>query len=631
MQRARSLFRGRFGAGRALLLFAAAVAFASVTSGCGPNHASSLPAAKSGDAVHRGLRLVGVSQIQSGTAYTIVNQLSLLALEPASMNDGARIQQWSCSGTAHQNWVVASAGGGAYTIVNQLSGKALDDTGASTANGNPMQQWSPNGGQQQSWSITAQGGGAYTVVNQLSGKALDDTGLSLVNGTVMQQYDGNGGQQQNWVFVPAGSCNAGPVQSGSAYTIVNQLSGLALDDTNGSMSNGTRIQQWNCNGNTQQNWVFNYAGLGAYTVVNALSGKAMDDANGSTADGNPIQQWSPNGGQQQRWLPIAQGAMYALVNQLSGMALDDTGLSLANGNLMQQWDRNGGRQQNWQFMPAGTCGVRGFSILIDTNQMELNEANNDAPLAADGVWSLPGNSCSGCVPDPITDPNGTWPGALARLNAANWSVAEDVYNTSYSSSQQTAQYIGHAVNAVMVYHEAPDPNNPPPNDTVLTTSEIDAAAAATGNPIIVLSRSYADQRANYVRAALYDPHCSGVAFEQNPDYGHLSTQNYIQGIQDILASGRKAYMLLPPFLPMHSPPDDYLADMQSGVTQYLANSQQLGNPNLSIVITVYTRPGQGVGFLQPEPGTGAPANNSILAVRNWLYNYRAAQFPGGTR
>jgi Ricin-type beta-trefoil lectin domain-like len=585
------------------------------------NTANAGSAGSTGSAAKRKLSLTGVSQIQSGATYSLVNQYSSMALDDtnASTANGNKIQQWTCNGNTQQNWTVYDAGGGAFTIVNQLSGKALDDTNASYANGNQIQQWDRNGGAQQNWVITAQGGGAYTVVNQLSGKALDDTDLSYANGKIVQQYDRNGGAQQNWIFVPAGSCNGFPLQMGAAYTLVNQYSSLALDDTNASSANGNRMQQWNCNGGSQQNWVLQPVNGGGYTVVNQLSGKALENGS-NTYDGAGIEQWPLNGGSQQSWFLIPQpGGAFTLRNQLSNMALDDTGLSRANGNLLQQWDQNNGAQQSWSFIPAGQCNTGGFSILIDTNQMNNTEANNDSPLAADGVWSIPVNSCSGCIADGISDPNGTWPGALARLNAANWAVSEDTYSTSgyYPSAQLTAQYIGHPVNAAMVYHE-----QNAPNDTVLTTSEIDSAAAATGRSIIVLSRSYADQRADYVRAALSDYNTSGAAFEQLPDYADICCNNYIQGIQDILASGRKAYLLLPP-----KASSDYLADMQSGVTQYLASSPQLGNPNLYIVLAVYVRPNQGVGFLQPEPGHSG--GNSVLAVRNWLYSYRSSAFRGG--
>ena len=83
---------------------------------------------------------------------------------------------------------------------NQLSGKCLDDTGASTQNGNLIQQWTCDGYQQQSWKLTAVGGGYYTISNQLSGKCLDDTGASIQNGIQMQQWTCNGQGQQNWLI-----------------------------------------------------------------------------------------------------------------------------------------------------------------------------------------------------------------------------------------------------------------------------------------------------------------------------------------------------------------------------------------------------------------------------------------------
>ena len=413
------------------------------------------------------------------------------------------------------------------------------------------------------------------------------------------------------------------IQSGSRYTIVNALSQLALDNSNASQTNGTKIQQWNCNRSDQQNWTFTAVGAGTYTIVNQLSGKALDDTNASMANGTIMQQWTPNGFDQQRWVPNAVGnGAYTLVNYLSGKALDGTNASKANGTQIQQWTPNGFDQQKWIIVPAGTCAYSGFNILVDVNQLNLDEANNDAQLAADGVWALTTNSCDGCAPNPpITDPNGTWPGALARLNAAAWTVTEDVY-PDYTNNQLVKQYRNGPVSAAMVYYEHGWPNpQMAPNDTILLTSEIDAASAATGNSIVVLSRTYKsnDARSGYVRQALTDNACSGVVFESLPAYSAISGQNFNQGIADILNAGRNAYILLAP----NTVGGSYAADVQSGVSQYLANSPQLGNPNLYIVLAAYAIQDTGTGFLQPAWG---PSGNTVIAAENWLKSYRQAQF-----
>jgi hypothetical protein len=408
----------------------------------------------------------------------------------------------------------------------------------------------------------------------------------------------------------------GQIQSGAAYTIVNQLSGKALDDTNASTANGTQMQQWACNGQLQQNWVLTAVGGGYYTIVNQLSGKALDDTNASRSNGTIMQQWAPNGQQQQNWmLNGVGGRYYTVVNQLSGKALDDTNASRSNGTLLQQWDRNGQQQQNWMIIPAGSCG---FSILIDTNQMNRHEAIGDAPLAADGVWAVVVTSCPGCgIADPITDSSTVWPQALLNLNAASWAMTEEGYNdwsnppANFSLVSQYLQRVGLSRNTSMVYHEC----SGCPNDTVLTTQEIDTAAAAIGTGVVVLSRTYTagDPRADYVRQALADSNSSGVAFEVNPQL--VPNLNLIQGIQDTLNVGKKSYLLMPP-----QAGASYRSYIQS-VMQYLSQGTQLASPDLYLVLAIYFRQGNGRGFLESDFG-----DNSVQNAENWLKSYRSQSF-----
>src|SRR4051812_42371568 len=82
------------------------------------------------------------------------------------------------------------------------------------------------------------------------------------------------------------------IQSGSAYTLVNQRTGLALDDPGGSASNGVQFQQWACNGQQQQNWIFTAVGGGAYTITNQLSGLNITVYNADPSNGVPVIGWA---------------------------------------------------------------------------------------------------------------------------------------------------------------------------------------------------------------------------------------------------------------------------------------------------------------------------------------------------
>ncbi|MFC3895244.1 RICIN domain-containing protein [Lentzea rhizosphaerae] len=70
-----------------------------------------------------------------------------------------------------------------------------------------------------------------------------------------------------------------PGQNGY-YKIVNRNSGLTLDVTSGSTSDGAGITQWGYNGADNQNWKFEAVSAGAYEISSRRSGKLIDAGNG---------------------------------------------------------------------------------------------------------------------------------------------------------------------------------------------------------------------------------------------------------------------------------------------------------------------------------------------------------------
>jgi glucosylceramidase len=147
-----------------------------------------------------------------------------------------------------------------------------------------------------------------------------------------------------------------PTPSNGYNYILNLHSGLALDDTNGSTSNGTIMQQWaQVNGNANQEWTLTPAGNGYYYILNRTSGLALDDTNGSTSNGTRVQQWAQvNGNANQEWSLVSAGnGYYYIVNLHSGLALDDTDGSTSNGTQMQLWAQtNGDSNQEWTLQVA---------------------------------------------------------------------------------------------------------------------------------------------------------------------------------------------------------------------------------------------------------------------------------------
>jgi hypothetical protein len=112
--------------------------------------------------------------------------------------------------------------------------------------------------------------------------------------------------------------------------------GLCADVSGNSGTAGTKVDQWTCNGQANQEFQF-VPVSGGYGELQA--GNSGDDVTATgTSSGTPdIVQQPPNGASASLWLPVRQSdGSYEFKNQASGLCLDVYG----NGsNLGQQFDQ----------------------------------------------------------------------------------------------------------------------------------------------------------------------------------------------------------------------------------------------------------------------------------------------------
>ncbi|MFD0599500.1 RICIN domain-containing protein [Catellatospora coxensis] len=64
--------------------------------------------------------------------------------------NGTKIQLWTCTGGAAQNWTYQSSD---QTLRNPQSGKCLDVSGNNSADGTVVALWTCNGGANQKWTL----------------------------------------------------------------------------------------------------------------------------------------------------------------------------------------------------------------------------------------------------------------------------------------------------------------------------------------------------------------------------------------------------------------------------------------------------------------------------------------------
>ncbi|MFC9691245.1 non-reducing end alpha-L-arabinofuranosidase family hydrolase [Kribbella sp. NPDC056951] len=182
------------------------------------------------------LAVVGTSPAQAATVdpnawYVLVNRASGKALDisGASTADGAGVQQWARHDGTNQQFQFVDSGGGYYRLKARHSGKALDVSNASTADGAAVVQWSDHNGTNQQFRLADSPDGRVRLINRNSSKALEvPSGSSADGAQVVQRSDG-GGTNQQWQLVAIGSNPGGSLPSTFQWSSSGVLAGPKAD------------------------------------------------------------------------------------------------------------------------------------------------------------------------------------------------------------------------------------------------------------------------------------------------------------------------------------------------------------------------------------------------------------------
>ena len=158
-----------------------------------------------------------------------------------------------------------------------------------------------------------------------------------------------------WVInVAAGTwsvyCAGCGIQTGVALQVINNNSGLCLDNTGAGNTQGTQQDQWTCNGGTNQNWTLTSEGGSNYQMMVQNSGQVLDVSGSSKSSGAKVIQWPWNGGANQKWYFTSNGSGYYTIHNLnSTLCLDISGSSKTGGALAVQNTCSGATSQLWKF------------------------------------------------------------------------------------------------------------------------------------------------------------------------------------------------------------------------------------------------------------------------------------------
>lgn len=139
-------------------------------------------------------------------------------------------------------------------------------------------------------------------------------------------------------LTPAQSSSSGAPAAGY-HKFVIASDQLCLDVYGNTSNSGAAIDQWTCNGQTNQQFQFvpTSGGYGELQAEN--SGLDVAASGNSTTAGSPdIVQQAVNGATGSLWLPLQQSdGSFAFQNQNSGLCLDVYGASKTAGQQLDQW------------------------------------------------------------------------------------------------------------------------------------------------------------------------------------------------------------------------------------------------------------------------------------------------------
>ncbi|MDB5105141.1 MAG: uncharacterized protein JWP91_2830 [Fibrobacteres bacterium] len=144
------------------------------------------------------------------------------------------------------------------------------------------------------------------------------------------------------------------------YTLQAVHSGKCVDVAALGTADGTNVQQWTCNGKTNQQWTLRDVG-GGYSELKAVhSGKCADVAAWSTANGGNVHQWSCTGGNNQKWLMQDMGGgQYQIKSAHSGKCMDVAGAGTADGANIQQYACANAGNQKFKVVPVTSDPIGG--------------------------------------------------------------------------------------------------------------------------------------------------------------------------------------------------------------------------------------------------------------------------------
>ena len=356
-----------------------------------------------------------------------INNEYVLDVANGSSANGANVQLYQANQTLAQLYRFEYADGW-YRIQSALGGY-LDVAGGDPVAGSNVQLWSnAPGNKNQQWAVERNSDGSFSFTNRATGLVLDVSGGSASNGTNINAYEPNGTAAQGF-FVER---STGLMPEG-VFEVRSVLSSRpALDVSSGSAAVGSNVQIYDANGSPAQKWnIVRVEGAdNTYTLQSLASGLYLAVEN----SGNVIQA-GLSVGDAACWSPeILQGS-YVLRNIATGLVLDVDSGSSASGTNVQVYTSNGTNAQRFALSSTDILSPGTYIVRFSLNAAKVLDVENGSYADGANVRLFASNDTGAQKWNIVRNPDGSY----TFVNCAS-GKALDVSNGIATNGANVQQY-----------------------------------------------------------------------------------------------------------------------------------------------------------------------------------------------
>ena len=293
-----------------------------------------------------------INTINSGVYNIVISNATNMALDitDGSKENGAQIQLWDYLGAQQQKFNLEYVEDGEYyKIISNYTGKAL------TINENKLIQQDYENLNTQKWIIKDKGNNKYTIVSLENNLAIQLTNGTTWNGTKLEVGVENGTSSQQFSFNSRRELISKRSIEDGIYKITSILNNKpAFDITDGSKEDGAQIQLWDYLNASQQKFEIKYGNDGYYTIKSLYTGKVLAVSDNKVTNGTTIVQKSEENLDSEKWIIIDEGnGEYSINSKSNNLCIDTPDWDAVNGKKLVMHDWNGGTAQKYNLIEVG--------------------------------------------------------------------------------------------------------------------------------------------------------------------------------------------------------------------------------------------------------------------------------------